>query len=239
MSNLLFIPTVINLGGATIAFLDVVALILIAVALIEGLIKGFTKQILSVLGFFVALILAYTFSGKVTTFIIENVPGITNTIQGAVEKAIGVTTESITSEEALRTALANSSIPSFIHEPIIKLIVESNFTATLVPTITGWILNIATFIILTLLFLVVFAIVKKVANKIVSIPLIKTADKILGVTFSLLKFTLIYMLVLMLASTFLPLNGYLNPVGINCYANSALEFITNSAIIEKLIVKLI
>jgi hypothetical protein len=84
----------------------------------------------------------------------------------------------------------------------------------LVDVITGWALNIVSFVTLLILFSVGFALLKVIVKKIVSLPAIKTTDKILGMIFSLLKCLIIILIVLSLASAIFPLNNYLKPNGI-------------------------
>lgn len=239
MNNILAIPNVVSVLGINLALLDVIALIAILIALIYGLVKGFAKQAMAILGFVAALIISVILCGKLASFINDNVPAITNMIKGFIEKAVGFTADSLKNEEALREILQNSSIPAFLHELIISVVVESNFEISIVDTITGWALYIVSFGFLMLIFTIGFAILKGVVNKIVSLPVIKTADRLLGMAFSVLKCLIVIMLVLSLASAVLPLNDYLQPEGVTCYLNNALESITNSSLVKNLLSKII
>ncbi len=239
MINLLAIPNIVKVAGINLALFDAVALIAIIIALIVGYVKGFAKQALSILGFVVALIISFVLCGKLATFINENIPSITNSIKQAIEKAIGITSDAIKNEESLRGMLQNSSIPAFLHELIVSLVVESNFEIALIDVIAGWTLNVISFVVLLVLLLIGFALLKSIVNKIVSIPIIKTTDKILGMLFSVLKCLIIILIVLSLASTIFSLNDYLKPSGCTCYLNSALEFITNSSLFKNLLTKII
>lgn len=239
MINLLAIPNIVNVAGINIALLDVIALVAIIIALIVGYVKGFAKQALSILGFVAALIISFVLCSKLATFINNNVPSITNLIKSAIEKAVGITTDSLNNEEALRNMLSSSSIPAFLHELIISLVVESDFEIALVDVITGWALNILSFVTLLILFSVGFALLKAIVKKIVSLPAIKTTDKILGMIFSLLKCLIIILIALSIASVIFPLNNYLKPNEITCYLNSALEIITNSSLFKNLLSKII
>ena len=90
MINLLAIPNIVNVAGINIALLDVIALIAIIIALIVGYVKGFAKQALSILGFVAALIISFVLCSKLATFINNNMPGITNLIKSAIEKAVAL-----------------------------------------------------------------------------------------------------------------------------------------------------
>ena len=239
MFNLLAIPNVVNVAGIDIALLDVVALVAICVALIYGLIKGFAKQALAILGFVAALILSFMLCGKVASFINESIPAIPEAIKGAIEKALGISSDLANTEASIREILQNSSIPAFLHELLISLIVESNFEVTLVDTMVVWSLNLISFGVLLVVFSIGFAILKGIVGKIVSLPIISVADKLLGMAFSVLKCLIIIMIVLSLASAVLPLNNYLKPEGLTCYLNNALEWITNSNLIKNILSKII
>ncbi len=239
MINLLAIPNIVNVAGINIALLDVIALILVIIALIVGAIKGFARQALSILGFALALILSFVLCGKLASFINNNIPAITGMVKNGVEKAIGITSETLKNENALRETLKSSSIPAFLHELIISLVVESNFEIALVDVITGWTLNVISFITLLIVLLLGFTILKAVVRKIVSFPIIKNVDMVLGMIFSVLKCLIIIFVALSLASTIFSLNNYLKPEGVTCFLNSALETITNSSLFKNLISKII
>lgn len=239
MYNLLAIPNVVTVLGANVALLDVLALIAIIIALIVGLVQGFAKQALSILGFVAALIISTMLSGKLASFINNSIPAIPNAIKGAIENALGFTSDSLSNEEAIREVLQGSSIPAFLHELIVSLVVESNFEVSLIDTITSWALNLISFAVLMIVFLIGFAVLKKLVKTIVSLPIINVVDKILGVLFSVVKCLIIIMLVLSVASAILPLNNFLKPDGVTCYLNNALEWITNSELVKNLLLKLI
>ena len=76
-------------------------------------------------------------------------------------------------------------------------------------------------------------------RKIVSFPIIKNVDMVLGMIFSVLKCLIVIFVVLSLASTIFSLNNYLKPEGVTCFLNSALETITNSSLFKNLISKII
>lgn len=239
MINLLAIPNIVNVAGINMALLDVIALIAIIIALIVGLVKGFAKQALSILGFVAALIISFVLCGKLASFINQNIPAITNSLKAGIEKAIGISSNALKNEESLREMLGNSSIPAFLHELIISLAIESDFEIVLVDVITGWTLNIISFVTLLILLSIGFAILKSVVHKIVSLPVVKTVDRVLGALFSVLKCLIVILIALSIASTIFSLNNYLKPDGITCYLNGALELITNSSLFKNLLGKII
>jgi uncharacterized membrane protein required for colicin V production len=235
MNILLAIPNVITILGEKIAMLDAVAIILLILALITGAVKGFANQAMAMFGFVATLILSFILCGKLATFINGNVPAITNLVKGLVEKALGFSSETLKSEQALREVLSNSTIPAFLHELIVSIVVESNFEISIIDTITGWALNLVSFGILLIIFTIGLKLLKKIINSIASIPIISSVDAVLGMVFSAFKCLIVIMIVLSLASALFPLNNYLKPDGVTCYLNKALELITNSSLIKNLI----
>ena len=239
MSTLLAIPAIVSFGSASIALLDVIALVLIIVALIVGLVKGFAKQILSILGFLTSLILAFVFADNLSSFISNNIPSITENLRAGIEKAIGITQENINSEEVLRETLKGTSIPAFLHEVLVNLIVESDFEIKILSTVTTWVQNIICFVFLFIIFLILSALVKFIVKRFVTLPVVKTVDRILGAIFSILKTLIALLLVIVVASTLFSLNSYLKPDGVTCCLNSVLQFISNSSLFEKFLTSLI
>ncbi len=239
MVNLLAIPNVVSIGSLNIALLDLIALILILIALIVGYVKGFAKQILSILGILTALVLAFVFADDISAFTSKNIPSITERIKIWVEKIVGISTDNINSEEALREALQNTSIPAFLHEVLVSLIVESGFEIKLITTLTTWAQNIICFAILFVLTLILFALIKLIVKRFVARPLVKKIDKTLGVVFSVLKTFVLLIVVITFASTFFNLNSFLKPENATCYLNSVLEFIINSSLFENILSKII
>ncbi len=239
MSTLLAIPAIVSFGSVNIALLDVIALVLIIIALIVGLVKGFAKQILSILGFLTSIILAFAFADNLSNFISENLPSITEKIRAGIEKAIGITQENINSEEILRETLKGTSIPTFLHEVLINLIVESDFEIKILTTLTSWAQNVVCFVFLFVVFLTLSALVKFIVKRFVKLPVVRTVDRLLGALFSILKTLIILLVIIVVASTLFPMNNYLNPDGVSCALNNVLQFISNSSLFEKLLTNII
>lgn len=239
MDNLLAIPNVVTIVGANVALIDAIALVLITIALIVGAVKGFAQQAMAMFGFIATLILSFMLCGKLASYIHENVPSITNMVKGLVEKAVGFSSDSMQNEASLRELLNSSTIPAFLHELIISLVVESNFQISIIDTVTGWGLNLLSFGFLLIAFTIGIKLIKGIISKIVSIPVISTVDKVLGMVFSVFKCLILMMIVLSLASALFPLNNYLMPNGTTCYLNKALELISNSSLIKNLIASII
>ena len=113
MNNLLAIPTYVETGMLKIATVDIVVFAILSVALIIGYVKGFMKQILSILGFFASLVLAIIFCDNLADFVFNNFQSITNGVRGLIESMLGsVLGDNLSSHDALLSALACTSFLS-------------------------------------------------------------------------------------------------------------------------------
>ena len=236
MFNILAIPAVISLGSLNIALLDLFALIILIVALIVGYAKGFINQVLAIFGLFASLILGYLFCDNVSNFIVEKIPSVAEKMRGFINNLIGIDLTLANSEEALITALEQSKIPAFLHKSLASIVVNSNFEVKLLDTLTNWSLNIISFISIVIISTILFKVIKFFANKFVSLPVLNTVNRVLGLALSGIKAIIIISVVLLVASMFLPLNSYLQPEGVTCHLNSVLQFIANSNLIKNLFV---
>ena len=236
MNNLLAIPAVLGTGILKIATADIVVLVVILVAGAIGYIKGFMKQILSVLGFFASLVLAFLFSDDLAELIYNKIPLITNAVRGVVESLFGsVLGGNLTSEQALLSALGESKIPAFLHEAIANLVVNSNFNIQVVEAVTKWALNVISFLAIIVIANIVFLILKIFFKFVTQIPIIKGVDKTLGVIFSVLKAVVLLVIVCSVLSIFTNINYFLTPEGdVVCVFNKIMELIMNLPFIKNI-----
>lgn len=223
----------ISLGGFSIAILDLIALAVLIIAVLVGLAKGFAKQVLSLLGLVASIIISFLLCSKLAEFVSNNMPGVVNGVRGLVQKIFGLTTDSITTQEALRSALAASKIPAFLHEALINSFIEG-VGMQLLNVFTGWALNIICFVFLLIFTRIAFAIIKGIILKFVNLPLIRTVDKLLGAVFAIIKFMLYIIILFLILSPFVNLNSLLQPDGVTCHLNNVLQFVSNMNIISKL-----
>jgi uncharacterized membrane protein required for colicin V production len=234
MFNLLA-SAMVKLGELAIPIIDIVAFVFLFIAIITGIKKGFAKQLLSLLGLVASIVVAVLLCGTVSKFIIENMPGLYSSIEGFVAKTIHLDTSAAQTEAALREALSGSSIPAFLHEALIKSIVESNFQVAILTKFTGWVISVISFLFLLIFSRIIFAIIKKVIFGFVSLPFIRTIDQVLGMVFSVIKCLLLISIILIVLSIFMGsgLNDLLKPDGTSSLINKLLELIMNLPFITK------
>ena len=240
MNNLLAIPTYIETGMLKIATIDILVFAVLAIALIVGYVKGFMKQILSILGFFASSVLAVLFSDDLANFVFNNMQSTTSSVRGVIESMVGsVLGNNLTSEEALLSALAQSKIPAFLHETIANLVVNSNFDVQIVDVLTKWALTVICFLIILIVANIVFIILKKFFKFITQIPLIKVVDKTLGMLFSALKALAILLVIFIVLSLFTNINQFLVPGdGVVSVFNNLIEFIMDLPFLKNILTKI-
>ncbi|MBQ9781885.1 MAG: CvpA family protein [Clostridia bacterium] len=189
------LPLFFTLGELNIAVIDIVVLLILLIAVIVGLVRGFAKQILVFLGFVTALIVAFFVCRPVTDFIENTFPQITEMVSGWITSIPGIGEIGHLTPENAQEALNNSSIPFFLHGLIINL-VNANGGIDLTPILADYVMLAIVFVLLTIILLILFAIVKKLFLWISNAKFIKPLDKFLGCLFSVLLCALIIIVVL-------------------------------------------
>lgn len=207
---------VFSIGGMTVLIADAIAIILLVVSLIIGLSKGFTRQILSLLGIFAALALAIIFCADFGTFLLETFPNLKEGVVGWIASSFGLEdvsiVEGLSKEQIVSMLNESTNIPSFLQAPIANAIVESGVQVELLDVVSSWVMNVISFVVIFVGSLIVFALLKAIFAKITKLPIIGAVDKILGGAFSVLKTMLIIMLILIVLSGFtVDVDSFINP----------------------------
>lgn len=237
MVNLLAIPASFLIGGVNVALVDIIALIVLVIAGIIGLSRGFLKQVLSMLGFVAGIILAIIFCDELVAFVSEKIPALPKAIEDLIAKSsvFKDLTGTFTNEEQIVAALQNSSIPAFLHQTIAKAIAESGFELQIIKVFTTWALYVIVFIATVLISLILFAIIKKILYGLTKIRLIGFVDKILGFAFAVALTLIILMIIFTILSLFMNINAYIQPEGVTCYFNNIMTEVLKLDFIQKLL----
>lgn len=239
MFNLLAIPTAITIGSLNVALLDVIVLALLLIALIVGLVKGFAKQLFSILGWVAAVALGIIFCDDIASFLNESVPALKEGIYNFLNGSIGIEsaiTSSQTVEEIMAILKAETELPEFLHQAIAQAIVNAAGDIHITEVLTGWAITAISFVAIFIVSMLVFGILKALFNAInKKIKALGAIDKLFGGIFAILKMSIIVLLVTMLMSSILPtaFDALLHPVletgeEVNCVLNSALTWVMNS-----------
>ena len=209
------------------------------IAFIVGLVKGFSKQLFSILGWVAAIVLGVIFCDKLAVWLNETIPDLKQGIYTFLSEAIGLEsaiTSSQTVEEIVAILKAETQIPEFLHQAIAQAIVNAAGDIQITEVLTGWAMTAISFLAIFILSTIVFGILKlifKAVNK--KVKALGVIDKILGGIFSILKMSIVMILVTMLLSSILPtqFDALLHPVlesgeQATCVFNSALTWVMNS-----------
>lgn len=217
MLNFLALKTYYTVGVFNIATIDVAFLFILIVSIIYGAIRGFSKQVLSVLGVIAAIILGVLLCKPLASLVENKIPAVYNPIYNKISGFFGAEFNEIPTQEMFATALEGSKIPKFLHPAIIEAVGENVAEAlpSIIRMFTLWVLNVICFVIIFLVSLIVFALIKKFfafINK--NISVIGTVDRILGVILGVIQALSITVLAVTILSLFpgLDVNGYLTPV---------------------------
>ncbi|MDD3124124.1 MAG: CvpA family protein, partial [Candidatus Izemoplasmatales bacterium] len=174
-----------------IGIIDVVIILAVILFMILGWKNGFLLKIVEmasgIFGLIGSILLARPFSTVLDKWIGEAVSTKVN--EYLVSRLVDLPPNF--TEQALRTSLEGMSLPQFMVDWIVKGIDFSSMTNTIVDTITPVIQSLALLVIafITLFFgsMIIFFFLKILAKMITSIPVIREADKVLGVLFGIIK----------------------------------------------------
>lgn len=217
MLNFLALKTYYTLGVFNIATVDLAFLCVLIVFIIYGAIRGFSKQVLSLLGGVAAIVLGVLLCKPLASLVANKMPAIYNPVYNKISGFFGAEFTEISSPEALAAALETSKIPKFLHSVIINAVGDNVAEAlpTMVRTFTLWTLNVICFIVLFIVSLIVFALVKKFFAAITEkVAFIGKVDRILGTVLGVIQAISFTVLVATVLSLFpgLDVNGFLSPV---------------------------
>ena len=205
-----------SLGGMNVLIVDAIVIVILVVTLIIGLSKGFARQILSLLGIVAALALAIIFCADFGTFLLNTFPTLKDGVVSWILKSFGLEGVSLevglSVEQIVAILEENTTIPSFLHGAIANAIVESGAQIQLIDVVSSWVMNVISFVVIFVGSLIIFGLIKAIFAKLTELPIIGAVDKILGGAFSVLKATLIIMLVIIVLSGFtVDVDSFINP----------------------------
>ena len=229
------------IGDVNIAIIDAIALGILLIFFIIGMVKGFFHQVLSLLGWVAAIVIAVLTCTHVATFISDSFPDLVTTVNGWWNGLVSDSFNGVTDEASLRAALETSTIPAFLHESIVTLVGQEFTTIvdTIVNTLTSWFFIAVSFILIFLVALIVFKIIKGIFNKLTELPVIKQVDKLLGGILGLVEglALLIVATVLLTGLGAEWFNALLVPMvdgePVTCIFNELMNFVLNLPLIQE------
>lgn len=238
MLNILAIPQVVSIGSVNIALADIIAVVILLIALIIGAVQGFARQVLSFLGWIAAIALAGWLCVKVSDFVCEKWPSVLEFFTQQVSKLFGgadITLNGTETKEEIINLLATTKIPSFLHSAIADAIIKNGYQLALFDMLGKWIVNAVCFIVLFIVAMIIFALLKKLFKALTKLPVIRVIDKLLGMILAVALATVFLMVACVVITPFVPsLNDYLVPTdGVTkCYFNEVLTYLTNLEVVK-------
>lgn len=192
---------------------DGVIILILIFACYAGYKKGIFKILISIVGFFLSIYLAYKFSPNFALFLEERFGLITN-IKNYITPHINLPPETkILSNNPSNLSLFIDSLklPKFLKSSFIdniSLLVNFEGLNTVFDSyiylISLVIAEIISFIILFLIFIIIFSILKGLFSSIIhKIPVIGTLDRLLGLIFNMILYFSIIILVVFVYSNLL------------------------------------
>ena len=204
---------------------SIAIIVIIAVFMIIGFVRGFMKQVLGFVGGLAALIAAILLCRPVANIIFGN----TTWMEALAAKIADVFNLPDTEVEAqnLTAALSEMNYPEFMQASMVKM-GESmneatvNLSIVISQTIARFLIIAICCIVLFILFLILIKLVKGLATLLSKLPVIGLLDKILGVVLGLV-FGLITVNVLLFLCSIIPFD-FLEPVRVAINASGVAAF---------------
>ncbi len=185
--------------------LDIVALVLIVLAVLEGRRKGFVKMLWKVAAWILTLILVMVLIKPVTDWAMttDNVQGIVTNITETVENSLVKSNIDVFTPEAISEA---TNIPAaFIPAQTVAQMGE-DFTAavlSLAGTVALTVIKIAVGLILFILIRILLSIAFRILNLVAKLPIINGVNKLLGMVMGFINIMFILYIVLGIATLYI------------------------------------
>lgn len=240
MPNLL--SAVVNFGSSYVAIIDLIMLGIILFSLLFGAIRGFFRQVLSVLGALASIILAIIFCDELAEFIMTSIPSISDGLKGKIGELFGLTDELLAgTKEQILESLAKTSIPAFLHELLANAIIETAGDLNIVHILTKWSLVAISFVIIFLASFIIFFVIKLIFKGLTKIKVVGALDRILGAILMALKFIIGIIILITFISVFADLNPILAPTlqdgtVVNSIFNSLISWIMSLPFVQNLFI---
>lgn len=185
--------------------LDIVALVLIVLAVLEGRRKGFVKMLWKVAAWILTLILVMVLIKPVTDWAMttDNVQGIVTNITETVENSLVKSNIDVFTPEAISEA---TNIPAaFIPAQTVAQMGE-DFTAaalSLAGTVALTVIKIAVGLILFILIRILLSIAFRILNLVAKLPIINGVNKLFGMAMGFINIMFILYIVLGIATLYI------------------------------------
>lgn len=176
--------------------LDIIVILFIALSALAGYKKGLIGILVSLIGFVVAIILAFTFQSVVVDYLTKNTQ-VGPTINQMVKEGI---------TNALQEKANNTQGSNDFYKSIISKIGQSNDVDTMAYNVTEFILKGASFIFIFLIVVSIAFILQMMLNLVFDLPILSSINKLGGIGAAGIMAIFKLWIVLALVSFLMPFN---------------------------------
>lgn len=178
---------------------------ILAVFAVGGTFKGFLRSVFSLLGFIVAILVAFALTPGVSKMV-EDKQILYNSISGATKSVVEALDENFgslefESSQEMLEYLQGADIPLYAKSVLLKLVkgtsFEGKFTLSQVVArpLYSFAIKFIVFAVLAIIFYIIVKIVQIITLKMVKLPFFKVTDRVLGFLFGLALGVIIYLLI--------------------------------------------
>ncbi|MEG2483884.1 MAG: CvpA family protein [Clostridia bacterium] len=169
--------------------IDIIIAIIIAGSFFYGYKKGLINTLTSIIGFFVAIVLAFAFSGTLANYIKTSTPfynGIKTSIGDTLKELVTTQNNNTNAEEIKKGEEKNTKTNFMFIEDMKKELqgtaeeFKAQKIAEYTEKITGYIINTASFFIIYILVIIIVSILNLMLNGLFSLPILDSVNKFSG-----------------------------------------------------------
>ena len=163
-------------------WLDVIFVLIVAISIFIAMKKGFVRSLIEVIGYVLAVVLAFSFSGVVAEFLYDNFLNetIVNTIETAILQNSSNVINELPSYIKMLIPSSNADLNSVLQAGSINVeTISEQVYVTIRPIAVNVIKTIATFVIFAIC-LIISRILAKLLNSMFKGVVLGTANKLLG-----------------------------------------------------------
>lgn len=190
--------------------IDVAICIILFIFMVVGCKKGFLSQIIGLIAGAASILLAYFFCDDFLKLVLNKFDALTpltDKLTSLFSKNSVLAAEF--NPETFKTNLENLHIPNFIINAVAKAsegVEATSLAAILAGVVAKYLLLIACFVLIFIIFKIAFWIIKKIAALFHKTVIIGSIDKILGLLLGVIKGLLVIYFVLFVINTLAPVS---------------------------------
>lgn len=184
-------------------WIDIIILVILAINSLIGIKDGFIVSIFNLVGFIIAYFVAKLYYPVVSEYIVKNPElygklkdFVISKVQPIIEKNTNIgDSSSILNDLKLPELLRDNAMNNSLQNSYLKDMTDT-VLSVVADTLTNMLVNIISFIIVFFISWIILLVLVRVIDKLVSLPILKQFNKLLGLGAGLVKGALIVYLIL-------------------------------------------